>query len=76
MDEECDSDGGSSGLSRTFSFSSSMDSDCYSGALGAFATEDELKRHEMDEYVALRTAIANEELEQLKLYEFPAWDKR
>nr|CAG4716682.1 unnamed protein product [Naegleria fowleri] len=72
-----DTDSQSSGISQTFSFSSSNVSDCYNSShLGAFATEDEMRRFEMDEYINLRTIIANEELEQLKLYEFPPWAKR
>ncbi|EFC38592.1 predicted protein [Naegleria gruberi] len=65
---------GASEMSKTFSFNSSNNETCYTaGAIGVFATEDELKRHEMDELINLRTTIANEELEQLKLYEFPTW---
>ncbi|KAG2378679.1 hypothetical protein C9374_007827 [Naegleria lovaniensis] len=72
-----DTDSQSSGISKTMSFSSSNVSDCYNSShLGAFATEDEMRRFEMDEYINLRTVIANEELEQLKLYEFPPWSKR
>ena len=65
-------DEGASNTSKSFSFSSSVE-EFDSNSISPLATEFEMRRLELDEIVHIRSIIANEELEQLKLFEFPAW---